>query len=154
MFSLILYKISLFLLGFNLFLLTRYAVHMLSIKHTFRHVPGPDAPSRLWGEEWELYHGVPGVRYMDWHIAFGKIVSFNGAFGVSNAPSLQTSTNHFMQHRILSITDPRAVSFVLGEGAYKFPKHQGVRAWFRALLGEGILWVEGMQLRVQTFGDY
>ena len=90
MLSLILYKCSLFLLGFNLFLLTRYTVHTLSIKHTFRHVPGPDASSRLWGEEWELYHSTPGVRYIDWHITFGKIVSFNGAFGVRNAASLQT----------------------------------------------------------------
>lgn len=92
MLSLFLYKCSLFLLGFNLFLLTRYTVHILSIKHTFRHVPGPDASSRLWGEEWELFHSTPGVRYIDWHVAFGKIVGFNGAFGVRNTASLQTST--------------------------------------------------------------
>jgi len=48
-----------------------------------------------------------------------------------------------LQHQVLSVTDPRAISFILGEGTYYFPKPQGVRAWFKATLGEGILWVEG-----------
>jgi hypothetical protein len=47
------------------------------------------------------------------------------------------------QHQILSITDPRAISFIISEKIYSFPKPYGVRAWFKALLGEGILWVEG-----------
>jgi hypothetical protein len=47
------------------------------------------------------------------------------------------------QHQLLSVTDPHAILFILGEGAYQFPKPKGVRAWFRMLLGEGILWVEG-----------
>jgi hypothetical protein len=47
------------------------------------------------------------------------------------------------QHQVLSITDPRAISFIVGEGIYSFPKPHGVRAWFKATLGEGILWVEG-----------
>jgi len=47
------------------------------------------------------------------------------------------------QHQVLSITDPRAISFIISENVYSFPKPRGVRAWFKALLGEGILWVEG-----------
>lgn len=47
------------------------------------------------------------------------------------------------QHQILSITDPRAITFIISENIYSFPKPHGVRAWFKALLGEGILWVEG-----------
>lgn len=50
---------------------------------------------------------------------------------------------HRLQHQVLSVTDPRAIGFILGEGTYYFPKPQGVRAWFKATLGEGILWVEG-----------
>lgn len=50
---------------------------------------------------------------------------------------------HCLQHQVLSVTDPRAIGFILGEGTYNFPKPQGVRAWFKATLGEGILWVEG-----------
>jgi hypothetical protein len=48
-----------------------------------------------------------------------------------------------LQNQMLSITDPRAIAYIVGEGTYKFPKPSGVRAWFKALLGEGILWVEG-----------
>lgn len=50
---------------------------------------------------------------------------------------------HRLQHQVLSVTDPGAIGFILGEGTYYFPKPQGVRAWFKATLGEGILWVEG-----------
>lgn len=46
----------------------------------------------------------------------------------------------------MSIIDHRAISFILGENAYLFPKAKGVRAWFKAMLGEGILWVEGKSL--------
>lgn len=51
-----------------------------------------------------------------------------------------------LQHQMLSITDPRAIAYIVGEGTYMFPKPSGVRAWFKALLGEGILWVEGNRL--------
>ncbi|KAF9478020.1 cytochrome P450 [Pholiota conissans] len=123
----LLYKLCLVLLGFNIVFLTRYLVHSHSMRRAFRHVPGPPPSSHLWGEEWELYHGPPGKAYVDWHKRFGKLVKFTGSFG----------------HQVISITDPRAISFVLGDGAYSFPKPQGVRAWFKATLGEGILWVEG-----------
>lgn len=94
MVSAVLYKLSLFLLGFNISLISRYALHMFSRVHTFRHIPGPDAPSLLWGEEWELYRGPPGVRYLDWHKYFGKVVKFNGVFGVSAVlMSMYTNNN-------------------------------------------------------------
>lgn len=123
----ILYNLALVLLGFNLFITARYVLHFVSMRHSFRHIPGPRASSLLWGEEWNLYHGSPGALYIDWHRRFGKLVKFTGAFG----------------HQVLSVTDPRAIGFILGEGTYCFPKPQGVRAWFKATLGEGILWVEG-----------
>ncbi|KAF4623842.1 hypothetical protein D9613_002072 [Agrocybe pediades] len=127
MISTLLYKSLLVALGFNLVILLRYALHSLSTQRAFKHVPGPSSSSMVWGEEWKLYHGTPGAPYIEWHRQFGKLVKFTGAFG----------------HQVLSITDPRAISFILGEGAYEFPKPQGVRAWFKATLGEGILWVEG-----------
>ncbi|CAA7259962.1 unnamed protein product [Cyclocybe aegerita] len=127
MFLSFIYKLSLIAAGFYIVILTRFVVHYFSVRRTFRHVPGPPRSSLLWGEEWELYHGRPGARYVEWHKNFGKLVAFTGAFG----------------HQIISITDPRAISFILGDGAYHFPKPHGVRAWFKATLGEGILWVEG-----------
>jgi hypothetical protein len=42
----------------------------------------------------------------------------------------------------------------VGEGAYRFPKPSGVRAWFKALLGEGILWVEGNIFPNITYWPY
>lgn len=85
--------------------------------------------SWIWGEEHKLYYSTPGVHYVEWHRSFGSVVAFPGAFG----------------HRILSITDLKAINYILGEGTYQFPKPDGVRAWFRMLLGEGVLWVEGKE---------
>ncbi|PPQ63711.1 hypothetical protein CVT24_004291 [Panaeolus cyanescens] len=120
-------KLSLVWIGFTTVLLAHYIVHTLGTHRTLRKIPGPAVSTLLWGEEWDLFHSKPGSLYVNWHGRFGRVVSFTGAFG----------------HQILSITDPRAIHFILGEGAYQFPKPAGVRAWFKATLGEGILWVEG-----------
>ncbi|KAI9572767.1 cytochrome P450 [Boletus coccyginus] len=104
------------------------SIHLrISAMLVLRHVPGPKPHSWLWGEEKTLYHDSPGSHYVEWHRKFGKVVRFSGAFG----------------HQILSITDPRTISYIVGEGTYRFPKPNGVRTWFRLLLGKGILWVEG-----------
>ncbi|TFK30718.1 cytochrome P450 [Coprinopsis marcescibilis] len=100
---------------------------LLSGKDSLRHVPGPPPSSYLWGEEWELYYGSPGAPYIDWHRKYGKVVRFNGAMG----------------HRVISITDPKAISYILVKNAYAFPKAKGVRAWFDATIGRGIIWAEG-----------
>lgn len=87
MLATLLYKLSLFLFGFNLFLFTRCAFHTISVRNILRHLPGPGISSVLFGEEWELYRTTPGSRYVEWHREFGKVVRFNGAFGVGSAPS-------------------------------------------------------------------
>ena len=87
MLATLLYKISLFLFGFNLFLFTRCAFHAISVRNILRHLPGPEASSILFGEEWELYRTTPGSRYVEWHSTFGKVVQFNGVFGVGTTPS-------------------------------------------------------------------
>ncbi|KAJ6604181.1 cytochrome P450 [Mycena vulgaris] len=129
MFSLFL-NAALATLAFLLFVVGKFLVHLISARLALRHVPGPTSTSLLWGEEWNLYHDAPGSHYLEWHRQFGKVVKFRGACG----------------HQLLSITDERAVAFILGaEGIYKFPKPDGVRAWFQKTLGEGILWVEGKE---------
>ena len=77
-----LYNLALTVIGFNLFILACYVLRSLSMGRSLRHIPGPRAPSLLWGEEWGLYHGSPGALYIDWHGRFGKLVKFTGAFGV------------------------------------------------------------------------
>ncbi|GLB36521.1 putative cytochrome p450 [Lyophyllum shimeji] len=120
-------NLTIFCLGSVLASLLRSIVQFVKARVVLRHIPGPPPSSSLWGEEWVLYHSLPGSPYLRWHRQYGKVVRFSGAFG----------------HQILSITDPRAISFIIGEGIYSFPKPNGVRAWFKATLGEGILWVEG-----------
>ncbi|PFH54737.1 hypothetical protein AMATHDRAFT_134704 [Amanita thiersii Skay4041] len=115
------------MIAFSAISLAKSFVGIAYRRFVLRHVPGPPPPSLLWGEEWHLYTSHPGSLYSSWHKNYGKVVRFSGVFG----------------HQILSIIDPSAISFILGEGAYSFPKPQSVRAWFKALLGEGILWVEG-----------
>ncbi|KAH0838484.1 cytochrome P450 [Lanmaoa asiatica] len=116
-------------LALGLVYLLRFIHLRISTVLVLWHVPGPKLRSWLWGEEQILYHDSPGTRYVEWHRKFGKVVRFSGAFG----------------HQILSITDPCAISYILGEGTYQFPKPNGVRTWFRLLLGKGILWVEGKE---------
>ncbi|KAI3615516.1 cytochrome p450 [Moniliophthora roreri] len=108
---------------------SRFLAHRHAVQSVLRRVPGPKASSRLWGEEWLLYHAEPGSQYVKWHKQYGRVVKFTGALG----------------HHALSITDPRAISFILGEGTYNFPKPHGVREWFKATLGQGILWIEGKE---------
>ncbi|KAJ7022072.1 cytochrome P450 [Mycena alexandri] len=119
------------LTGFALttFVFTRFVIRVISARLCLRHIPGPTSTSLLWGEEWNLYHDAPGSHYIEWHQQFGKIVKFRGACG----------------HQILSITDERAVAFIVGDGIYRFPKPDGVRVWFQKTLGEGILWIEGKE---------
>ncbi|KAJ7356883.1 cytochrome P450 [Mycena albidolilacea] len=108
----------------------KFLVRFVYARLSLRHIPGPPSSSFIWGEEWNLYHDAPGSHYLEWHQQFGKVVKFRGACG----------------RHILSITDERAVAFIVGaEGIYKFPKPDGVRAWFQKTLGEGILWIEGKE---------
>ena len=44
---------------------------------------------------------------------------------------------------MLAISDYRAATYILGEHVFDFPKPQGVREWFRLLVGEGLLVAEG-----------
>ncbi|KAF8559291.1 cytochrome P450 [Imleria badia] len=117
------------LLALGIVCLLRFIHLKVSARFALWHVPGPKPHSWLWGEEQILYHDSPGSHYVEWHRKFGKIVRFSGACG----------------HQILSITDPCAISYIVGEGTYQFPKPNGVRTWFRLLLGKGILWVEGKE---------
>ena len=79
------YNITLLLLGFNVVVVARHILHAFLVRRTFNHVPGPTAPSLLWGEEWDLYHSLPGSLYFNWHKRFGKVVAFTGAFGVCHS---------------------------------------------------------------------
>lgn len=63
----------------------RVVYHNVSVRYAFRHVLGPTPASVIWGDEWELYHSVPGSLYTKWHKDFGKVVKFTGAFGVSHS---------------------------------------------------------------------
>lgn len=72
-----------FCLGFVFVSFTRSAVHIIRERVALRNIPGPAPSSFLWGEEWVLYHGTPGLPYATWHKKFGKVVRFTGAFGVS-----------------------------------------------------------------------
>lgn len=82
-FHTVFHKLFLIILGFTFVILSRHVLHTMSTRLIFRGIPGPKSSSFLWGEEWELYHRVPGSLYLDWHKRFGKLVAFTGAFGVS-----------------------------------------------------------------------
>jgi hypothetical protein len=144
MLTTLLYKLFLFSCGIAVIVFIRFIYDSAVSKLLLRPIPGPKASSFIWGEEWKLYSRPPGQPYAEWHKRYGPVVKFRGAFGVRFPPTpLSLCNSHVFQHQVVSITDHRAISFILGENTYKFPKAKGVRAWFKATLGEGILWVEG-----------
>lgn len=79
-------------LRFNLFLLfssgvalvffVHFVYYLVLSRRLLDRLPGPKAPSLLWGEEWKLYSSTPGQPYARWHKRYGTIVKFRGAFGV------------------------------------------------------------------------
>ncbi|GJJ13959.1 hypothetical protein Clacol_008216 [Clathrus columnatus] len=99
-----------------------------SLRSTYllRKIPGPSAPSWLWGCDWDMHKTPPGLRYLEWRARYGDIVKFKGA----------------LNRNILAISDRRAVKYILEEHVFDFPKPQGVREWFRSLVGDGVLVVE------------
>jgi hypothetical protein len=68
--------------GFILVSVARFVVHTIVARVSLQHIPGPIPSSYIWGEEWVLYHSIPGSPYVAWHKQFGKVVRFAGAFGV------------------------------------------------------------------------
>jgi hypothetical protein len=76
-------SILIFHFGILLISFTRFVVHAIFERVILRNIPGPAPSSFLWGEEWDLYYGAPGLPYAIWHKKFGKVVRFSGAFGVS-----------------------------------------------------------------------
>jgi hypothetical protein len=72
----------LFLSGVVLVLFVRFVYNLVLSRHLLGRLPGPKAPSLLWGEEWKLYSSIPGQPYACWHKRYGAVVKFRGAFGV------------------------------------------------------------------------
>lgn len=118
--------------------------NQLRSAYHLRHVPGPTAASRLWGSEWDMHKALPGQRYLEWKTRYGNVFKIKGILGVCR-PSciMRLFFVMFMQRNHLAISDLRAVKFILEEHVFDFPKPQGVREWFRLLVGEGLLVVEG-----------
>ncbi|KDQ20245.1 hypothetical protein BOTBODRAFT_170241 [Botryobasidium botryosum FD-172 SS1] len=123
-------------ISFAAVFLVRLLSRKIRFRHALGHLPGPEPPSWLWGSEWDVYVSEPGKIYLDWAEKYGRVYKFRGA----------------LRSMMLTITDPRAVSYVLGaEHAYDYPKPKGARAWFKLLviksplykLGEGVLYAEG-----------
>ncbi|KAF8525239.1 cytochrome P450 [Hysterangium stoloniferum] len=113
--------------GWLIVYVTRGLWNQFRVASLLKHVPGPKTPSWLWGSEWDVHKAPPGVRYLEWKRQYGDVVKFKGALG----------------RNLLAISDPRAVKYILEEHVFDFPKPQGVREWFRLLVGDGILVVEG-----------
>ncbi len=120
-------------LGCLVVLLLRYSIHLFSVRRTLRHVPGPRSSSLFWGEEWLLYHTLPGSHYVRWHQRFGKIVKFTGAFGVRffNASSGMT--------RLMAVFTPTAPS-----SFHNRPSRYLVHSWRRDLQLPETQWSSGV----------
>ncbi|KAF8477865.1 cytochrome P450 [Gautieria morchelliformis] len=116
-------------LGWFLVSAARMLWSQFHVASLLNHVPGPKPPSWLWGSEWHVHESVPGVPYIRWKQQYGDVVKYKGALG----------------RNMLAISDYRAATYILGEHVFDFPKPQGAREWFRLLVGEGLLVVEGKE---------
>lgn len=115
--------------GAILVIVSRLVWNQVRVAYHLRNVPGPKAPSKLWGSEWDLHTVSPGQRYLEWKALYGDVIKIKGALG----------------RNLLAISDARAAKFILEEHVFDFPKPQGVQEWFRLLVGEGLLCVEGKE---------
>lgn len=134
-------------IGWILVSVARILWNQFHVSYLLRHVPGPKAPSWLWGSEWQVLESAPGAPYVKWKQQYGDVVKYKGALGVSGGSCRDAwlILNVLLSQRnMLAISDHRAATYILGDHVYDFPKPQGVREWFRLLVGEGLLVVEGM----------
>lgn len=42
------------------------------------------------------------------------------------------------------VADPKGLQYILHTSGYRFPKRKDIRAIVRFILGDGIVWVEGV----------
>ena len=70
-------------LGWLLLSIARALWNQSHVSSLLRHVPGPKAPSWLWGSEWQVHESAPGAPYIEWKQQYGDVVKYKGALGVS-----------------------------------------------------------------------
>ena len=70
-------------LGWFFVSVARLLWNQFRVSSLLKHVPGPKAPSWLWGCELQVHESAPGVSYVRWKQQYGDVVQYKGALGVS-----------------------------------------------------------------------
>ncbi|KAF8319090.1 cytochrome P450, partial [Clavulina sp. PMI_390] len=91
------------------------------------NLPGPPSDSLWTGNNPTLRQNSPGMSQKKWHNQYGPVVLWRGFFSLPR----------------VSISDKRAMQYILVQNAYKFPKSPFGRKFLGGILGEGLIVVEG-----------
>ncbi|RPD57242.1 cytochrome P450 [Lentinus tigrinus ALCF2SS1-7] len=99
-----------------------------SRRKSLKFLRGPDAPSRLLGNEHQLFHqSETGYLDFQWMREYGSTWRIRTFFG---AEQIMTA-------------DPKALQHILQKSSYNYPKRVDVNTLTLLQLGPGILWAEG-----------
>ncbi|GJJ11629.1 hypothetical protein Clacol_005865 [Clathrus columnatus] len=119
-----------------LFSVTIFFVIRALVRHFRRSVisnlPGPAHTSYLAGNFKELIRSpeITGA-HIDWSAKYGTAFKIYGEMGV----------------KMLFISDPKAIQYILNTSGYNFPKPLSNRIGFTIMLGPGIVGAEGQHAR-------
>lgn len=70
------------------------------VSFLLKNVPGPKAPSWLWGSEWQIHESAPGAPYIKWKQQYGDVIKYKGALGVS----VSSDSASVMLNEVVSFT--------------------------------------------------
>ncbi|KAJ7083477.1 cytochrome P450 [Mycena epipterygia] len=106
-----------------------YTIYRSRATSVVDSLPGPDSPSWLYGNEWEIYAAQAGELWNNWISKYGPVVKYRNAF--------------FNGDSIL-VADPLAIKALLIDSPDGFAVHKPPfnRQTNQRLLGKGVIWAE------------
>ncbi|KAI0737344.1 cytochrome P450 [Daedaleopsis nitida] len=99
----------------------------LSRRNVLKNVRGPPSPSRLLGNEYEMFHEKEIGLDFQWLREYGSTWRTTGYFGVEQ----------------IMTADPKAIQHILHKSGYSYPKRVDINHITWLVLGPGIIWAEG-----------
>ncbi|KAH8916930.1 hypothetical protein BT69DRAFT_1302286 [Atractiella rhizophila] len=115
-------------LTFAVYLLLRLGIVIRIRFSSLNGILGPPSADWIWGNMREIVSSPPGSAHVKWGNKYGNVVRFHGLFGSTR----------------LLIMDPVALHYILVSNCYDYPKPADLRGNLKSILGNGILFAEGM----------
>ncbi|PBK86225.1 cytochrome P450 [Armillaria gallica] len=110
------------------YLLVAVSLRLWKRRYAIRKIRGPPCPSFLLGHEHLLRSRQHvGDLEMEWYQQYGTVYRMGGCFGQD----------------ILFVADPKALQYIFHSSGYRFPKTRDFRFIADAVVGQGLVTVDG-----------